>query len=119
MFVGGQMSLDENGRVIGDNLATQAKNAFDALKSVLAVAGADMNDAVKHNVYLSCGDDDAAAAAFVAEIDRIRLAELSNPGSTVTDIRTGLDREGALIQVDAVAALGSNRQRLVPAGHWG
>ena len=39
VFVGGQMSLDGNGRVIGADLATQAKNAFDALKRVLAAAG--------------------------------------------------------------------------------
>ena len=119
VVVGGQMSLDENGRVIGDDLATQAKNAFESLKRVLAAAGADMSDVVKHNVYFDCEDDEATIAAFVAEIDRVRLAEFSDPGPTVTDIRTGLDRKGALIQVDAVAALGSQRQRLMPADHWG
>lgn len=119
VFVGGQMSLDEDGRVIGDDLATQAKNAFDALKRVLTAAGADMSDVVKHNVYFDCEDDDAAIAAFVAEIDRVRFAEFSNPGPTVTDIRTGLDREGAMVQVEAVAALGLQRQRLMPADHWG
>ena len=28
IFVGGQMSLDETGRVIGNDIATQAENAF-------------------------------------------------------------------------------------------
>ena len=121
VFVGGQMSLDENGHVIGDDIATQTKNAFDALKRVLAAAGADMTDVVKHNVYFDCEDDGAAIAAFVVEIDRVRLAQFSDPGPTVTDIRTGLDREGALIQVEAVAALSSERRRLMPADHrsWG
>ena len=118
LFVGGQMSLDENGRVVGDDIATQAANAFDALKRVLAASGADMGDVVKHVVYFDCEGDDAAIAAFVAEIDRVRLTHFSEPGPTATDIRTGLDREGALIQVEAVAALDSERQRLMPAGHW-
>ena len=119
VFVGGQMSLDESGHVVGDDIATQAANAFDALKRVLAASGADMSDVVKHVVYFDCADDDAAIAASIAEIDRVRLAHFSEPGPTVTDIRTGLDREGALIQVEAVAALGLERQRLMPAGHWG
>ena len=47
-----QMSLDEAGRVVGDDIATQAtRNALDSVKRVLAEAGADMGDVVKHNVY--------------------------------------------------------------------
>ena len=81
MFVGGQMSLDENGRVIGDDVATQAENAFGSLARVLAAAGADMADVVKHNVYFDCEDDDEAIAAFMAEIDRVRLAHFLRSGT--------------------------------------
>ena len=119
VFVGGQMSLDENRHVIGDDIAVQAENAFAALARVLAEAGASMADVVKHNVYFDCEDDDAAIAAFMAEVDRVRLAHFSDPGPTATETRVGLDREGALIQVEAVAALAGTRQRLMPAGHWG
>ena len=119
VFVGGQMSLDENGHVIGDDIAVQAENAFAALARVLAEAGAGMADVVKHNVYFDCEDDDEAIAAFTAQIDRVRLAHFSDPGPTATETRVGLDREGALIQVEAVAALDTARQRLMPAGHWG
>ena len=119
VFVGGQMSLDENGRVIGNDIATQAENAFAALARVLAEAGASMADVVKHNVYFDCEDDDAAIAAFMEQIDRVRLAHFSDPGPTATETRVGLDREGALIQVEAVAALTATKRRLMPAGHWG
>ena len=119
VFVGGQMSLDENGRVIGDDIATQAENAFAALARVLAAAGTSMADVVKHNVYFDCEDDDEAIAAFMAQIDRVRLAHFSDPGPTATETRVGLDREGALIQVEAVAALDARRRRLMPAEHWG
>jgi enamine deaminase RidA (YjgF/YER057c/UK114 family) len=116
VFVGGQMSLDESGRVIGPDIATQTRNAFDALGRVLAEAGATMADVVKHNVYFV--SDDASAAAAMEEIDRVRLAYFSAPGPTTTETRVGLDREGALIQVEAIAAVGVDKQLLAPAGHW-
>ena len=118
VFVGGQMSLDETGRVIGDDVATQARNAFESVKRVLAEAGAGMDDVVKHNVYFDCQDDDETVVAFMAELDRVRLEYFSDPGPTTTETRVGLDREGALIQLEAVAALGVERRRLMPAGHW-
>ena len=77
-----------------------------------------MDDVVKHNVYFDCADDDAALASFMDELNRVRLEYFSDPGPTTTESRVGLDREGALIQVEAVAALGVEKQRLMPAGHW-
>ncbi len=39
MFVGGQMSLNGNGQVVGDDMTTQAAIAFVALARMLADAG--------------------------------------------------------------------------------
>lgn len=118
IFVGGQMSLDEQGHVIGNDIATQARNAFEALKRVLAEAGATMADVVKHNVYFSCDGDDAAVTKFLDELDAVRLTYFSDPGPTTTETRVGLDREGALILVDAWAVVGVEKERLMPPGHW-
>ncbi|MDB5385975.1 MAG: hypothetical protein JWM11_1621 [Planctomycetaceae bacterium] len=46
IFVGGQMSLDDQGNVVGTDIKTQARNAFEALKQVLGEAGATMADVV-------------------------------------------------------------------------
>lgn len=118
ILVGGQMSLDEHGRVVGNDIATQARNAFEALKRVLAEAGASMQDVVKHNIYFQCEGGDAEVTKFLDEIDRVRLDYFSDPGPTTTETRVGLDREGALIQIDAWAVVGEPRERLMPAGHW-
>ena len=118
ILVGGQMSLDEQGRVVGNDIATQARNAFEALKRVLAEAGAGMQDVVKHNIYFQCEGGDAEVAKFLDEIDRVRLDYFSDPGPTTTETRVGLDREGALIQIDAWAVVGEPRERLMPDGHW-
>lgn len=119
IFVGGQMSLDERGRVVGRDIATQARNALDALQRVLAAAGATLADVVKHNVYLACEGDDAAVARFMAELDQVRLEYFSDPGPTTTEVRCGLELEGALILIDAWAVVGARKERLMPSGHWG
>ena len=118
VFVGGQMSLDEAGRVVGGDITTQARNAFEAVKRVLGEAGAGMDDVVKHNVYVDCDGDDAALARFMDELNQVRQEYFSDPGPTTTESRVGLDREGALIEVEAVAAVGVEKERLMPAGHW-
>ena len=118
IFVGGQMSLDEHGRVVGNDIATQARHALDALQRVLEVAGATLADVVKHNVYLACEGNDAAIARFMAELDEVRLHYFSDPGPTTTEVRCGLEREGALILIDAWAVVGGGKERLMPPGHW-
>jgi len=118
IFVGGQMSLDAQGRVVGSDITTQARTAFDALKRVLADAGGTMADVVKHNVYFHCDGDDAAVAKFMDELNRVRVTYFSDPGPTTTEVRVGLDREGALLLVDAWAVVGGKKERLMPAGHW-
>jgi enamine deaminase RidA (YjgF/YER057c/UK114 family) len=118
IFVGGQYSLDEHGEVLGSDITTQARNAFEAVKRVLAEAGATMADVVKHNVYFHCDGDGAEVAKFIDDLDRVRLNYFSDPGPTTTEVRAGLSRKGALILVDAWAVVGVEKQRLLPAGHW-
>jgi len=116
IFVGGQMSLDEAGRVVGEDIMTQTRNAFESVKRILAEGGASMGDVVKHNVYINC--DAEMASNFIAELDQVRLEYFSDPGPTTTETRVGLDREGALILVEAVAVVGVEKQRIMPSGHW-
>ena len=118
IFVGGQMSLDEHGRVVGAHITTQARNAFEAMKRILAEAGATMADVVKHNVYFCCDGDDAAVTKFMDDLNEVRLAYFSNPGPTTTETRVELNREGALILVDGWAVIGVEKERVMPASHW-
>jgi enamine deaminase RidA (YjgF/YER057c/UK114 family) len=118
VYVGGQMSLDSDGNVVGSDIKTQARNAFESVKAVLAEAGASMKDIVKHNIFFHCDGDDEAVAKFLDELDEVRLDYFSDPGPTTTEIRCGLEREGALIMIDAWATVGVDKERLMPAGHW-
>ena len=119
IFAGGQMSLDEHGRVASSDIATQARNVFEALRRVLAEAGATMADVVKHNVYFVCDGDDATISKFLDELNQVRIEYFPSPGPTTTETRAGLDREGALILLDAWAVVDTMKERLSPPGHWG
>jgi enamine deaminase RidA (YjgF/YER057c/UK114 family) len=118
VFVGGQMSLDDRGNVVGADIATQARNTFEGVKRVLAEAGATMADVVKHNVYFHCDGGDAEIARFITDLNEVRLQYFSDPGPTTTETRAGLSRKGALILVDAWAVIGGEKRRLMPPGHW-
>ena len=118
IFVGGQMSLDEQGRIVGSDVATQARNAFESLKRTLEDAGASLTDLVKHNVYFNCDGNEATVTKFMDELDRVRLDYFSYPGPTTTEVRVGLGREGASILVDGWAVVGGEKTQLCPAGHW-
>jgi enamine deaminase RidA (YjgF/YER057c/UK114 family) len=118
VFVSGQMSLDDEGRVVGSDVATQARNAFEGLKRALAEAGATMADVVKHTVFFTCDGDDAAIARFLDELDAVRSQYFTLPGPTTAEVRCGLDVEGALLMVDAWAVVGGKREVLSPPDHW-
>lgn len=118
IFVGGQMSLDAKGNIVGADIATQARHVFDALERLLKDVGATMADVVKHNVYLCCPGDQTAVTKFLDELDAVRAGYFSAPGPTTTETFTGLEREGALILLDAWAVMGEEKQLLAPPGHW-
>jgi enamine deaminase RidA (YjgF/YER057c/UK114 family) len=118
IFVGGQMSLGAAGQVVGSDVRTQAHNIFESLIRVLAEAGASMTDVVKHNIYFDCAADDETIAEFMADLNAVRHDYFTDPGPTTTEIRVGLDREGALLMIDAWAVIGVEKERLTPPGHW-
>jgi enamine deaminase RidA (YjgF/YER057c/UK114 family) len=119
IFVGGQMSLDEGGKVVGKDLAEQTRNAFDALERALAGVDATLADVVKHNVFFVCDENPNAIDRAIAEIDAVRIPLFRSPGPTTTEVRAKLDVDGALVMVDAWAVVGGYRELLSPPDHWG
>ena len=106
IFVGGQMSLDAQGRVVGSDITTQARNVFEAMKRVLADAGGTMADVVKHNVYFHCdGDEPRSRSSWTISIE-FASSTSRIPGRQPPKYECGLDREGALLLVDAWAVVG-------------
>lgn len=107
VYVGGQLSADEKGNVIGlGDIETQTRNVFENITKMLAAAGAKWSDVVKLNTYYVFNGDNAEAQAFWEKMTRVRLEYLPNPGPVATAVRVaGLMYDGFLVEADVIAVV--------------
>jgi enamine deaminase RidA (YjgF/YER057c/UK114 family) len=99
VYIAGQLGVDGDDRVVGD-FRRQAVQTFENLKTALAAVGAQFRHVVKFNNYLV----DRAHLPTFREVRDSYLAKTDRPASTTIAI-SGLAREGALIEIEAVAVL--------------
>lgn len=98
LYVGGQNGTDSRGRITGDT-AAQAVRALRNLLSVVAAAGAGIEDVVKLTIYLAADADLSAAFTATGET-------WGQHPTAITVLRVaGLARPDALIEIDAIATL--------------
>ncbi|AXQ30037.1 RidA family protein [Solimonas sp. K1W22B-7] len=98
VFVSGQLGLDDNGALVGANIAAQTHQVMARLRAVLQQAGADLDRVVKAGVWLT---DKADFAAFNA-IYREYFPQHPPARSTVV---SELLIPGARIEIDVIASL--------------
>jgi enamine deaminase RidA (YjgF/YER057c/UK114 family) len=99
VYIAGQLGVDRDGQVVGD-IRAQAVQTFENLKAALAAVGADFGHVLKLNNYLV----DRAHLPTFREVRDSYLPAANRPASTTIAI-SGLAREGALIEIEAVAVL--------------
>lgn len=109
VVVGGQLSADEDGNVVGEgDIEVQTRNVFEAVTRVLEEGGATWQDVVKLNTYYCCHETGDAVREFWEKMTRVRLQYLPTPGPAGTAVRVaGLMYDGFLIEVEAMAVVGS------------
>jgi 2-iminobutanoate/2-iminopropanoate deaminase len=98
IFVSGCVSADADGKILGDDLATQTRGALDNLRKVLQAAGADLENVLKTTVFLR----DISQRGVTHDIRREYFGD-SPPASTMVEV-SGLGRPEYLIEIDAIAA---------------
>jgi enamine deaminase RidA (YjgF/YER057c/UK114 family) len=104
ILVSGQVSWDADGHVVGvGDIRAQANKAFENLEALLALGGADMSDIVKLNIYLT----DESYRVPAREVRKAFLGDHRPPSTTVI-VQGLVDRE-LMIEVDAVAVVGSEK----------
>lgn len=105
LFVGGQVSADRNGDVIGaGDIETQTRNVFTNIGRVLRDGGAEWADVVKLTTYYVFNGPDEDLKDFWAKMTRVRMEFLVEPGPASTAVRVaGLAYPGLLIEVEAIA----------------
>ena len=109
VFVGGQLSSDSKGQVIGvGDIEVQTRNVFENIGRVLKEAGCTWRDVVKLNTYYVFNGPPEEIQPFWEKMTRIRLEYISEPGPAATAVRVaGLMYDGFLIEADAVAVIDS------------
>ncbi|RSM43233.1 hypothetical protein DMA12_19650 [Amycolatopsis balhimycina DSM 5908] len=87
------LDLDEDGTIVGYDIRVQARGCFRNLSSVLASAGAGLDDVVEVNVYLVDMNDFAAMNEVFAEVFpdvqpvRTTIGVAGLPGRNFIEIR--------------------------------
>jgi enamine deaminase RidA (YjgF/YER057c/UK114 family) len=99
VYIAGQLGADRDGKV-ASNFRLQAIQTFENLKHALAAVGGRFQDVVKFNNYLV----DVKYLPIFRQVRESYLADANRPASTTIAI-SGLAREGALLEVEAVAVL--------------
>ena len=98
LYVGGQNGTDADGTIVEGGIAAQTAQALRNVLAVLAEAGAGPQDVARLAVYLDPEADLMEGFAAVGEVWGPHPA-------AVTVLRVGIGRPGALVEIEAVAAL--------------
>jgi enamine deaminase RidA (YjgF/YER057c/UK114 family) len=101
IYIAGQLGLDKNGQLAGasGDFRAQAVQTMENLKAALAAVGADFSHVVKvTNLLVDIG--------HLPIFREVRNQYLASPPPASTTIQISrLAREGALLEVEAVAVL--------------
>lgn len=97
LFVGGQNGVDAEGALL-DGLLAQTEQALRNLLAVLAEAGSGPEQVAKLNIHLAPGIDPTDAYAATRTV-------WGDHRTAVTVLAVAPARPGALVEIDAVAAV--------------
>ena len=102
VFVSGQVALDRDGNVVGaGDMKAQTRQTFENIRTVLAEAGATMDDVVKILAFITDMSKYPDYAAVRAEVFQGNLPASSSVATP------GLVDPNLLVEVEAVARIGS------------
>jgi enamine deaminase RidA (YjgF/YER057c/UK114 family) len=111
IYISGQLGTDRDGKLAGGDFRAQAEQVYQNLQAALASVGASFADVVKLNSYLA----QIAHLPILREVRARYLDPAALPASTTIAV-TGFAREGALLEIEAVAALPSGAALPRPKG---
>ncbi|TMC99128.1 MAG: RidA family protein [Chloroflexi bacterium] len=98
--VAGQVPLDPNGNLVGENdITKQTQFVFEQISTILKAAGGSLSDVVKANIYVT----DMSQYAKVAEV-RNRYFAVNPPGTTFVEV-SKLVKEGFMVEIEVQAAV--------------
>lgn len=99
VFVSGQIPLDMEGNIVGDDVTGQTEQVMKNMQAVLKAGGAGFGDVVRTTIYLADMND------FAAVNEAYGAYFTDNPPARVTIEVSRLPRD-VKVEIDAVALVG-------------
>ena len=95
--VAGQVAFDADSKIVADTVAEQTRQALRNVNTVLAAAGASMDDVIMLRVYLT-------DTAHFGEMNEAYGEFMKEPFPARTTVYVGLPA-GLLVEIDALAVV--------------
>lgn len=99
LVIGGQNGVDASGQLVSDDFGAQTEQALRNLLEVLKAAGAAQENVIKLTIFMAAGQ--SIQAGFQAS----RNVWGNHATAISVLIVAGLGRPGALVEIEALAAL--------------
>lgn len=96
--IAGQVAFNTDGEIVGTTVAEQTRQTLRNVRTVLAAAGASLDDVVMLRVFLT-------DTAHFGEMNEAYGEFMTEPYSARTTVYVGLPK-GLLVEIDALAVLG-------------
>jgi enamine deaminase RidA (YjgF/YER057c/UK114 family) len=107
VWIGGQVALDEEGRVVHEgDMGAQTRYVYEAIRRLLAEAGATMADVVKINTFMALDPADPEFDMKWEQMSAVRKEYFPAEGPATLGVPVpGLRYPGLLVEVDAMAVI--------------
>ena len=93
----GQVAIDADGKVVGNDMASQAEYIMDRITAILAAHGAALSDVVNVRTYLTDMDQ-------LPAYGKVRAVRFDGTPPTITTVEVSrLFIPGALLEVEVLA----------------
>jgi 2-iminobutanoate/2-iminopropanoate deaminase len=113
IVVAGQVGTTPDGRVPGNDVVSQTRQAFDNVRTVLQAAGAGMGDVIRLQTFLTRADDISGFMKARQDIFPEYFPTRAYPPNTLLVV-SRLVRPDLLVEVEAMAIRRPARPRTAP-----
>ena len=110
VIVAGQVGLNTEGRVPGDDVVSQTKQALENVRTVVEAAGCTMRDVVRLQTFLTRAEDIAGFMKARQEVFPAYFPDKVYPPNTLLVV-SRLVRPELLVEVEAMAVRPAGKKR--------
>ena len=98
VFLSGQISLNNKGKIVAGTVEQQAQQIFTNIEAILVEAGGTLNDLVKLTIFLTSLDD-------FEVINKTMMSRLTRPYPARSCVEVSALPKSSTVEVEAIARI--------------